>query len=124
MLYSKVEQALFAAGLDPHLGILHADEYDRPTLSYDLIEPFRPWVDRLLMEKILIGELLPDHTEPAESGTGVVLNQNGKRYLIPAFNAWLLQPIRWQQRQLTREGHIFQMAADLAKQIQQFSKRP
>ncbi|MEM7571698.1 MAG: CRISPR-associated endonuclease Cas1 [Bacteroidota bacterium] len=42
MLYALVERALFTAGLDPHLGILHADEYDRPTLAYDLIEPFRP----------------------------------------------------------------------------------
>lgn len=45
MLYTVVEQALFAAGLDPHLGILHADEYDQPTLAFDLIEPFRPWID-------------------------------------------------------------------------------
>ncbi|MCB0634430.1 MAG: CRISPR-associated endonuclease Cas1, partial [Lewinella sp.] len=34
MLYSVVEGALFAAGLDPHLGIFHVDEYDRPTLSF------------------------------------------------------------------------------------------
>jgi CRISP-associated protein Cas1 len=93
MLYSKVEQALFAAGLDPHLGILHADEYDRPTLSYDLIEPFRPWVDRLLMEKILIGELLPEHTEPAESGTGCYNPSDGSSDNSRAkaiFFRWLL----------------------------------
>ena len=36
MLYTIVEQALFGAGLDPHLGILHSDQYDSPTLAFDL----------------------------------------------------------------------------------------
>ncbi|MCB0530252.1 MAG: CRISPR-associated endonuclease Cas1, partial [Saprospiraceae bacterium] len=40
MLYPAVEHAVFAAGLDPYMGILHAEEYDRPALAYDLIEPF------------------------------------------------------------------------------------
>jgi CRISP-associated protein Cas1 len=122
MLYSKVEQALFAAGLDPHLGILHADEYDRPTLSYDLIEPFRPWLDRLIVEKIVLGEVLLSHCDQTE--TGVLLNTAGKRYLIPVFNGWLLEPIRWQQRQMTREAHIFFAAATLAKLIQTTIQRP
>jgi len=64
MLYSIVEQALFAAGLDPHLGILHTDEYDRPTLSYDLIEPFRPWIDRFIVERILQKEVEDHFFEP------------------------------------------------------------
>lgn len=42
LLYPVVESALFAAGLDPYLGMLHADQYQRPTLVYDMIEPFRP----------------------------------------------------------------------------------
>lgn len=42
MLYSVVEAGLFTAGLDPYLGILHADAHKKPTLSFDLIEPFRP----------------------------------------------------------------------------------
>jgi len=96
MLYSKTEQALFAAGLYPHLGILHADEYDRPTLSYDLIEPFRPWLDRLIVENILGAKVTSDCFETIEEG--IYLNNNGKRWLIPEFNQWLQQPVRWQKR--------------------------
>ena len=46
MLYGIVETAIFSVGLDPYLGFLHADQYDKPTLSFDMIEPFRPWIDR------------------------------------------------------------------------------
>jgi CRISPR-associated protein Cas1 len=122
MLYARVEQALFAAGLDPHLGILHADEYDRPTLSYDLIEPFRPWIDRFVVESLLKGEIENTFFEAMEGG--VYLAGNGKRYLIPAFNAWMLAPVRFDGAQMSREAHIFRSAALLAKSISQTMQRP
>lgn len=53
MLYTIVEGALFAAELDPHLGILHIDTHNKPVLAFDLIEIFRPWVDALLIETCL-----------------------------------------------------------------------
>lgn len=122
MLYAIVEQALFSAGLDPHLGILHTDEYDRPTLSYDLIEPFRPWIDRLIVEKVLQGEVEPAFFEPVEGG--IFLNDNGKRFLIPTFNGCMQGTVRWQHRQLTREAHIYHAAALLAKTINESVERP
>lgn len=122
MLYSKVEQAIFAAGLDPHLGILHVDEYDRPTLAFDLIEPFRPWVDRLVVEHLLLDKVQLDMFESMEGG--VFLGSNGKRFFIPAFNEWLATAVRWKNRQMTREAHIFFEAAALAKFINTTFKRP
>ena len=122
MLYNKVEQALFAAGLDPHLGILHVDQYDRPTLAYDLIEAFRPWIDRLIVEKILTAKVDDDFFEPIDGG--LFLSNNGKRFLIPSVNEWLQIRVRWQNRQQSREGHIFRAAAELAKHINESVKRP
>lgn len=122
ILYGKTEQALFAAGLDPHLGILHADEYDSPTLSYDLIECFRPMLDRLVIEKILTDEASLDDFDHTPGGC--FLNENGKRWFIPAVNQWLIQKTRWQQKQLSREGHIFHQAGLLAKTIKQTAQRP
>lgn len=121
-LYGIVEQGIFAAGLDPHLGILHADEYDRPTLSYDLIEPFRPWIDRFVIEQVLSKELDRSFFEPRSNG--IFLNSNGKRFLIPQFNEWMKQAVRWQERQMSREAQVFRAAAMLAKQIQESVQRP
>jgi len=49
ILYSRVEQALLLAGLDPYAGFLHADRPGKPSLVLDLIEEFRQAaVDRVV----------------------------------------------------------------------------
>ncbi|MHB0859398.1 MAG: CRISPR-associated endonuclease Cas1 [Anaerolineae bacterium] len=50
ILYSQVEQAIILAGLDPYAGYVHADRPGKPSLVFDLIEPFRaPAVDRVVI---------------------------------------------------------------------------
>jgi CRISPR-associated protein Cas1 len=47
VLYTRVEQALMLAGLDPFAGFVHTDRPGKPSLVYDLVEEFRqPIVDR------------------------------------------------------------------------------
>ena len=122
MLYAITERALFTAGLDPHLGILHADEYDRPTLAYDLIEPFRPWIDRFILEQLFVEKLTPDVVEPREEGFW--LNSAAKGKLIPAFNEWMRKTKRWNGRQSSREAQIYRQAAELARLIDLTIERP
>lgn len=122
MLYAITERALFAAGLDPHLGILHADEYDRPTLAYDLIEPFRPWVDRFLLTQVK--SIVSTAMFTAEKDGGYWVTKEAKRELIPAFNTWMMTNVRWEGRQMKRNSHVFYHAAQLAKLIDRAVKRP
>jgi CRISPR-associated protein Cas1 len=49
VLESEITVALHAVGLDPALGILHADKDSRASLAYDLMEPARPVLDRWLL---------------------------------------------------------------------------
>ncbi len=49
ILYSRIEQAVVLAGLDPYAGFLHADRPGKPSLVLDLIEEFRQVaIDRLV----------------------------------------------------------------------------
>ena len=41
ILYSRVEEALLEAGLNPYLGFMHRDGYQFKSMVYDFIEPFR-----------------------------------------------------------------------------------
>lgn len=50
VLESQVRIAAIAAGLDPTLGYLHACRPGRAALVYDLMEPLRPQVDRLVLD--------------------------------------------------------------------------
>lgn len=48
-LYYITESILSTFGFDPYIGYLHADYYSRKSLVCDLMEPFRPLVDNILL---------------------------------------------------------------------------
>lgn len=50
ILEAEARIAALAVGLDPVLGLLHADRPNRDSLACDLMEPVRPAVDRLVLE--------------------------------------------------------------------------
>jgi CRISPR associated protein Cas1 len=50
LLESEARIAVAALGLDPGLGILHADAVSRDSLACDVMEPVRPMVDAYLLE--------------------------------------------------------------------------
>ena len=83
MLYAQVESTLLRCGLDPAFGVLHTDGHGRHGLTYDLVEPFRPWVDRLVMDGCLHGHFTPASFQA--KGQGIWLAKPGKHLLIPAF---------------------------------------
>jgi CRISPR-associated endonuclease Cas1 len=41
--------ALLAVGIDPGLGVLHADKKNRDSLALDVLEPVRPYIDELVL---------------------------------------------------------------------------
>jgi CRISPR-associated protein Cas1 len=52
VLESEARLAAAALGLDPGLGVLHADTGNRDSLALDLLEPVRPQVDSYLLDWI------------------------------------------------------------------------
>jgi CRISPR-associated protein Cas1 len=60
LLQKDCSTALQVVGLDPYLGCFHALEYDRPSLTLDLMEEFRPLVvDRTMLALVQSGALTP-----------------------------------------------------------------
>ncbi len=47
--YSNIEKVVVLSGLDPTAGFYHKDNYGKPTLVFDLIEPCRPIIDKSLV---------------------------------------------------------------------------
>jgi len=117
MTYSITERAVTAAGLDPYFGILHADAYRNPTFVYDMIEPFRPWVDRLLIGECLQGNILPGFFEGRDGG--FQLNKAGKAYLIPRYNEWLGSIKKNAGRRMSTLNFFFDAAGAFSKLLNQ-----
>jgi len=49
VLEAEIKLTTLAVGLNPHLGMLHADFPFRPSLAADLMEPLRPHVERQVL---------------------------------------------------------------------------
>lgn len=52
ILRSMVARAIVCSGLHPTLGIFHRNKYNAYCLADDLMEPYRPYVDELVIEWI------------------------------------------------------------------------
>ena len=115
ILYNKIESALIQAGIDPYLGIMHRDEYNRPVFVYDFIEPYRIWADyvviNLFMQQIIFIEFF-------DVDNGIFyLNEQGKRILIQSFNDYFDDIIRKNGIDRSRNGHILLNAQKLATKL-------
>jgi len=91
MTYSIVEGGVFAKGLDPFIGYLHTENYKKTALVFDLIEPIRPLIDRLLLDLCINKQLKEEHFRVKEQGYW--LSKQGKKLIIPTFNDYLFKRI-------------------------------
>lgn len=46
ILHSEIVLSLYSAGFDPYIGFYHSIDYSRESLACDIIEPFRPIIDK------------------------------------------------------------------------------
>ena len=68
VLESQVRIATISRGLDPMIGYLHACRRGRVALVYDLMEPLRSRVDRLVLSFVLSHTFAPSDFIQAANG--------------------------------------------------------
>jgi CRISPR-associated protein Cas1 len=81
ILYSKVERALIIAGLDPYIGLLHTDNYNKKSFVFDFIEPYRHFVDEPVFYIFSRRKFSTDYIEAVHEG--VMLSTAGKKFFAP-----------------------------------------
>lgn len=100
ILYAKVEKACVIAGLDPYVGIIHTDNYNKKSLVFDLIENFRIWADETVINLFATRKVKQEHFDKLHNG--YTLNKEGKAMLIEAFTKFLDESIRYSGRNIKR----------------------
>lgn len=118
MLYGKVEGALIKAGIDPYIGVLHRDDYNRPVLVYDVIELYRVWVDYVVWKIVLQGVVSDDCYSISEDGS-YWLENLGRRILIQSMNDYLDEIVPVNRQSRSRFTHILLYAQNLAQTFKQ-----
>ena len=118
ILYGKIEGALIKAGIDPYIGILHRDDYNRPVLVYDVIELYRIWVDYVVFGIISQGVVTDDFFSVNEDGS-YWLENLGRRVLIQSMNDYLEEVVSINHVKRSRMTHILLYAQNLAQTFKQ-----
>ncbi|MEY8688152.1 CRISPR-associated endonuclease Cas1 [Bacteroides sp. AN502(2024)] len=119
MLYGKIEGALIKAGIDPYIGILHRDDYNRPVLVYDVIEIYRIWVDYVVYSLIVQRVVTDEYYSIREDGS-YWLEGLGRRVLIQSLNDYLDEVVTVKGVSRSRLTQIQLYAQDLAQMFKKY----
>lgn len=104
VLYSLVEKSCIIASLDPYIGFLHTDNYNKKSFVFDLIEPFRPLIDKVVINLFSKRQVKKEHFDKIRGGLS--LNQAGKALLINAYNEMMDRTVRYRGRNVKNKNII------------------
>ncbi|MEM4616258.1 MAG: type I-B CRISPR-associated endonuclease Cas1b [Archaeoglobaceae archaeon] len=93
LLYSAVLSELYHTQLNPAISYLHEPSERRFSLALDLAEIFKPLVvDRLIFN--LVNNRIIQKDDFDREMNGILLNENGKRKFVKAFNERLEKTVK------------------------------
>lgn len=122
LLYGKIEGALIKSGIDPYIGIMHRDNYNRPVLVYDIIELYRIWVDYIVYTLVIQGVVTDEFYSKREDGS-VWLEALGRRVLIQSFNDYLNEVVEFKGVSRSRLFQITLYCQNLAQKLKKYEKQ-
>ena len=116
ILYGRIEGALIKAGIDPYIGILHRDDYNRPVLVYDIIEMYRIWVDYVVYTLLAQNVITEEFYSVREDGS-YWLEALGRRVLIQSLNDYMDEIITMKGVTRSRLTHLSFYVQSLAQKF-------
>lgn len=119
VLYGRIEGALIKAGIDPYVGVLHRDDYNRPVLVFDIIEIYRIWVDYVVYTLLAQG-VVTDEFYSVRDDKSYWLEPLGRRVLIQSLNDYLSEVTTMGGNQRSRLTQISLYAQSLAQTFKKY----
>jgi len=109
----RVEHALDGVGLDPQVGYLHSIRPGRPALALDLLEEFRPLLDRFAVTLANRRQIDRSGFDVQEGGS-VTLNERGRRKVLETWSAFLESEVRHRAlKEMVPFGLLFNVQATI-----------
>jgi CRISPR-associated protein Cas1 len=104
VLYGIIEKAIIIAGLDPYIGFIHTDNYNKTSLVFDIIEKYRIYVEQTIMD--MFSKKLIKKDMFKKLSNGMMLDDEGKKVFIPTINEFLDKPVKYKNRNIRRRDII------------------
>lgn len=115
VLYGKVEKAVIIAGLDPFVGILHTDNYNKRSFVFDFIENYRHHAVSCVFALFSRKMVNKEYFEKIRGG--LTLNKEGKKFLIQHFTETLTRTIRYDGKNIEAGDCILRDCHKLANAL-------
>ncbi|MBU1873193.1 CRISPR-associated endonuclease Cas1 [bacterium] len=104
VLYGIVERACIIAGLDPYVGFIHTDNYNKTSLVFDIIEAYRIYAEETVLGLFSARKITPKLFDPYLNG--LTLNTEGKKVLLEKYNQFLDEAMRYSGRNIKRRDIV------------------
>jgi len=121
LLYGKIEGALIKAGIDPYVGIMHRDDYNRPVLVYDVIELYRVWIDYVVYS-LLSQNAVSDEFYSVKDDGSCWLEPLGRRILIQSVNDYMEDKTQVAGEMRSRTTQLYDYVRRLAQRFKRYEK--
>lgn len=115
IMYSNVERACILTGLDPFIGIMHIDNYNRQAFVFDLIEMYRIYIDQIVFKLFSAKKIKKEYFDEIEGG--LYLNKSGKEVLIGKYNEEMEKKITYKGRKIELQNIIQYDCHNIANRI-------
>jgi CRISP-associated protein Cas1 len=104
VLYGIVERSCVIAGIDPYVGFIHADNYAKRSMVFDVIEGYRIFADETVFNLFSRKKVVKKMFD--ELKNGYTLNKEGKALLLTDFNEYLDTSIMYNRRKIKRRDTV------------------
>ena len=88
LLHYEMVREIEVIGLDPTIGFYHQFEYGRESLACDLVEPYRPDVDRFVWEIFRDRVFTSRDFAEADERPGCYLKKESRKRFYPVYEEW------------------------------------
>ena len=115
IMYAKIKKMMYQCRLDPYIGIMHVDTYNKPTFVYDFIEGYRIICEEIAYE--ICAKQLIKRTDMEEVEGRLRFVGTAKNMLVSRFYARMNEKCTYRRKQISYEKKIYLELLDVAKRI-------
>lgn len=115
ILYGNIKTDCYLAKLDPYIGIMHADIYNKPTLVFDLVEAYRYYPEKVVFTLFSKRRVKEDFFSKKDNG--LWLAEEGRKLLISSYYKEMLKPMKENRKTVTVREKIKHDIKKIAKTI-------
>ena len=119
-LYSTITQSIITLKLSPYMGLMHSDRVGNTALSFDLIEPYRSYIDAMVI--ILFQEEILLETHFRETTLHTTIDKTGRKILADYYFKLIHKKQIIDGNKISILSHILQKVQELQACILKYKR--